>query len=55
MECPNCGAKILPKSYRFTKQLTKSGNSLVITITGEIKQALNLKHGDLLDIKLTKL
>jgi len=54
MDCPNCGAKIKPKTYKFTKALTRSGNSLVITVTDEIKKALDLEHGDLLDIQITK-
>jgi len=54
MNCPKCGTEIKPISYRFTKSLTKSGNSLVITITDEVKQTLNLKHGDLLEIQITK-
>ena len=55
MKCQDCGTKIKPKTHRFTKSLTKSGNSLVITVSEEIKTILALKHGDLLDIKITKL
>lgn len=54
MKCPKCGSEIKPKSYSFTKHLTKSGNSLVITITDEIKRVLDLKHGDLLQVSITK-
>ena len=54
MKCQNCGTNIKPKSYCFTKSLTKSGNSLVITITDEIKKALDLKHGDILQITIIK-
>jgi len=54
MKCQECGSAITPKSYRFTKSLTKSGNSLVITITDEIRTALELEHGNILDVKITK-
>lgn len=52
MKCPSCGAEL--PSYTFTKQLTKSGNSLVITLEKEVKEALDLKHGDILQVKITK-
>jgi len=54
MNCPKCGTEIKPISYRFTKSLTKSGNSLVITVTDEIKHLLDLKYGDILDVQITK-
>lgn len=53
MKCPNCGGEL--KTYVFTKKLTKSGNSLVLTITEEVRKALDLKHGNIVQITLTKL
>jgi len=55
VKCPDCGCEVKPRTYSFSKVLTKSGNSLVITITDETRQALDLKHGDLLDVKITKI
>ncbi len=53
LKCPSCGVEL--KSYTFTKQLTRSGNSLVITVTDEIKEVLGLEHGSIVQVNLTKL
>jgi len=53
MKCPFCGKEV--PSYTFTKKLTKSGNSLVISVPKEAKQVLRLKHGAVVKITITKL
>ena len=56
MKCPNCGEtiQIRPTIAVFTKQLTKSGNSLVVSIPAEVCRNLSLHRGDFLKIKLSK-
>ena len=53
LNCPKCGAEI--PSYTFTKQITKSGNSLVLSIPEEVCKVLSLKHEDILQVTVTKL
>jgi len=53
MKCPNCGAEL--PSLTFIKAITKSGNSLGITLVEEVVEALNLKHGDKVQVTITKL